>query len=32
MLPGQDVKCPYCGEVIILVLDASAGPQRFIED
>lgn len=32
MLPSQDVACPYCGEVITLVLDASAGAQRYIED
>ena len=32
MLPSQDVECPYCGEVITLVLDASAGSQRYIED
>ncbi len=32
MLPIQDVECPYCGEVISLVLDPSAGPQRYIED
>ena len=32
MLPMQDVDCPYCGEVISLALDASAGPQRYIED
>jgi len=32
MLPTQDVECPYCGEVITLVLDPSAGPQRYIED
>lgn len=32
MLPSQDVECPYCGEVINLVLDTSAGPQRYIED
>ena len=32
MLPSQDVECPYCGEVISLVLDTSAGPQRYIED
>jgi hypothetical protein len=32
MLSSQDVECPYCGEVITLVLDASAGPQRYIED
>ena len=32
MLDMQDVACPYCGEVISLVLDASAGSQRYIED
>lgn len=32
MLPSQDVECPYCGEVISLVLDTSAGAQRYIED
>ena len=28
----QDIDCPYCGEVISLALDASAGAQRYIED
>jgi hypothetical protein len=32
MLPTQDIECPYCGETITLALDASAGPQRYIED
>lgn len=32
MLPGMDVECPYCGELITLVLDSSAGAQRYIED
>jgi hypothetical protein len=32
MLPTQDIECPCCGEVITLVLDDSAGPQRYIED
>ncbi len=32
MLPMEQVECPYCGEVISLALDASAGPQRYIED
>ena len=32
MLPTQDIECPYCGEVITLVLDASGGSQRYIED
>ena len=32
MLSSQDVQCPYCGEVITLALDPSAGAQRYIED
>lgn len=32
MLPMEEVECPYCGELISLALDASAGPQRYIED
>jgi hypothetical protein len=32
MLPSHDIACPYCGEVITLLLDASAGPQRYLED
>lgn len=32
MLHSQDVECPYCGELIQLVLDTSAGPQTYIED
>lgn len=32
MLEVRDVACPYCGETITLVLDASAGAQRYIED
>ena len=32
MVPASDIACPYCGEVITLLLDASAGPQRYIED
>jgi hypothetical protein len=32
MLPSHDVECPYCGEVIQLVVDTSAGAQRYIED
>jgi len=26
------IRCPYCGETITLVVDASAGSQRYIED
>ncbi|MFS8136937.1 MAG: CPXCG motif-containing cysteine-rich protein [Thermomonas sp.] len=32
LLEMQDVECPYCGEVISLALDSSAGSQRYIED
>lgn len=32
MLDTQDVECPYCGEVISLPVDTSAGSQRYIED
>ena len=32
MLHSQDIECPYCGEVISLLLDTSAGSQRYIED
>jgi hypothetical protein len=32
LLDMQEVECPYCGEVISLMLDASAGSQRYIED
>ena len=32
MLDTQDIQCPYCDELISLALDASAGPQRYIED
>lgn len=32
MLDLQDIECPYCGELISLALDASAGAQHYIED
>lgn len=32
MLPSTDIQCPYCGETIELVVDDSAGDQRYIED
>lgn len=32
MLPTVEVQCPYCGESIELVVDDSAGDQRYIED
>lgn len=27
-----DLACPYCGEVILIRLDLSAGSQSFVED
>ena len=30
--PFVDVACPYCGEVINLRLDLSAGSQSYVED
>ena len=32
MLPSTDLQCPYCGEIITLFIDASAGDQHYIED
>jgi hypothetical protein len=32
MLPSVEVDCPYCGEPIDLIVDDSAGDQRYIED
>ncbi len=32
MLDIQPIECPYCGEIISLALDASAGAQQYIED
>ena len=32
MLPSTIVHCPYCGEPIELLIDDSAGDQRYIED
>lgn len=32
MLPTADIQCPYCGETITVVVDDSAGAQRYIED
>jgi hypothetical protein len=32
MLDTHDIDCPYCGEPISLVIDASGGAQRYIED
>ena len=27
-----DLDCPYCGEPITVLVDASAGDQRYVED
>ena len=32
MLTPADIDCPYCGERIEILLDASAGDQNYIED
>ncbi|GAA3914639.1 CPXCG motif-containing cysteine-rich protein [Luteimonas lutimaris] len=32
MLPAIETTCPYCGEPIELLADASAGDQQYIED
>ena len=31
-LKTVEVGCPYCGETIELVVDCSAGRQRYVED
>jgi hypothetical protein len=30
--PFADIACPYCGEVINIRLDLSAGSQSYVED
>lgn len=32
MLTPVTIDCPYCGEPIEILLDASAGDQQYIED
>ncbi len=32
MLPSIDIACPYCGEVIAILVDDSAGEQQYVED
>jgi hypothetical protein len=32
MLTTRGIQCPYCGERIDIVIDASAGDQSYIED
>lgn len=31
-LDSRTVACPYCGESTLLMLDASAGDQEYVED
>ena len=31
-LPEKRVYCPFCGEPITIVIDASAGSQAYVED
>lgn len=30
--PIVNVACPYCGELVDLVIDVSAGSQSYVED
>lgn len=32
MLDSTVISCPYCGEAIEILLDASVGEQQYIED
>jgi hypothetical protein len=32
MLVPVEISCPYCGESLDILLDASAGEQQYIED
>lgn len=32
MLISRIIQCPYCGERTEILVDASAGDQRYIED
>jgi len=32
MIEETRVACPYCGEDVDIVVDCSAGSQRYIED
>ena len=32
MLAEAAIRCPYCGESITVLVDASAGAQRYVED
>lgn len=32
MLETRDVQCPYCGEMIEILVDCSVAEQEYIED
>ena len=32
MIEEPTVGCPYCGEAITIVVDITAGSQRYVED
>lgn len=32
MIDEPSVVCPYCGETIAVVVDTTAGNQRYVED
>ena len=32
LLQTHDISCPYCGEVIQVIVDCSIGEQDYIED
>lgn len=32
MLVERPIRCPYCGETITIVVDASVGEQEYVED
>lgn len=31
-LTERNIRCPYCGEALTIVVDTSAGAQSYIED
>ncbi len=32
MIEEYDISCPFCGETIAVLIDCSAGNQRYTED
>ncbi len=31
-LPEQRIRCPFCGEAVIVVVDTTPGSQAYVED